>query len=115
MITHDLSKYHRENQEGREIYISHNVQPIAELSDEESRRNPTGTTTPMSSEIRGGYAVESSTTTPNPVSQRRDSSLYDKSGKSDVLSFPGFKDGDISQGRSAKDTTYDDKTASDIT
>lgn len=115
LSTHDLSKYHKENQEGREIYISHEVQPIAEQSDEESRRNPTGTTTPISSEFRGGYPADSSTTTPNPISQRRDSSLYDKSGRSDALSFPGFKDGDASQGRSAKDTTYDDKTVSDIT
>jgi hypothetical protein len=53
---YDLSKYTGPNA-GDDIYIDHNVQPIAEQSDEESRLDKSGMTTPISSEPRGTYLL----------------------------------------------------------
>lgn len=68
---YDLSKYAKEA-EGNEILIDHNVQPIIEQDDEESKFDHSST--PISSQPRGGYPASSSTaTTPNYQ--------YDKSAK----------------------------------
>jgi len=116
---YDLAKYSKGNQEGNEIFIENDVHPIAEQSDEDSRR---GNTTPMSSETRGGYPVSSNITTPqnyasnqrnedtSPYGVRTSTTAYDKSNKTDPLPFPRFNDGEKSQGRMRdKENAFDDK------
>lgn len=135
MSTHDqydLKKYTAKQQEGNEIYIDQDVQPIVEQSDEESRIGYTGNTTPISSEPRGGYPISSSTTTPqNYTATHREERKLDVSpyANSNItqferstrheggFSFPKYRDDEKSKERSTSnyrlsdnENTFDDKT-----
>ena len=111
----DLKKYSKEETEGNEIFIDHNVQPIMEQDEEESKLDQTNT--PISTAPRGGYPVSSSSNTPmdinekssrfdskspytNPQSHTFDKSEYTKA----TQSFPKFSDPD--QGNFTKFTKF---------
>lgn len=121
MNTHDaydLSKYTGANS-GDEIYIDHNVQPIAEQSDEESRFEKTGNTTPISSEPRGGYRISSSTTPQNYTTNRDfdrsenyppNANFDDSQYNSRFISMPKYGEKTYYQNSSNAENTFDDKT-----